>query len=351
MRTGTPEKGTISICFVNEALVCVRANGMDQSLLLSQAGIPLDLLGAPRARVSSRQYGQLWRLIAKTLDDEFFGMDEHPMKAGSFALLCRTVIHSDSLEQALHRALRFLRLILDGLSGELVRDEKYARIILHDKPTRAPGVFPAPKRAFTYGTFFVILHGLACWLVNRRIPLLSASFRCPEPDYSAELRAFLSPNLEFLCQTSAIAFDAEYLDMKIIQSERSMKEFLRDAPANFLVKYRDSASLTARIRQYLRETPPQEWPGLSALAGRYHLSAAALRRRLGGEGQSYRSIKNDMRRDIAISLLTDTDQRITDIAAALGFSESSAFYRAFKNWTGIRPNEYRSASRDTTSHA
>ncbi|MEY2632866.1 MAG: hypothetical protein RIR00_1520 [Pseudomonadota bacterium] len=327
------EKGTIAMAFVREALVGLgEGAGVE---VLAQAGIPVELLEASQARVSSRQYGQLWHLIARTLDDEFFGMDRHRMKVGSFTLLCHAVIHADTLERALRRALRFLRVVLDDLSGELVREGDTARILLRE-PAGA-----APRRAFAYGTFLLILHGLACWLIGRRIPLIRADFRCPEPDYSSEWQVLFSRDLRFDQEETAISFAAEFLEMANIQNERTMKLFLRSAPANFLVKYRNSDSLTARIRRRLREIPPAAWPDFPSLASQFHASESTLRRRLEEEGQSYRSIMDDLRRDLAIALLSDSELGIHDIAAALGFAETSAFHRAFKKWTGTRPGEYR----------
>ncbi|MBL8428477.1 MAG: AraC family transcriptional regulator [Dechloromonas sp.] len=337
MDANNTEKGTISICFVEEALRGIRQLGFDCNALLLQAGISPELLSSPQARVSSTHYGQLWHGIAQTLDDEFFGMDSHRMKAGSFTLLCHTLIHSDSLERALRRALRFLGLVLDDMAGELHCEAGVARIVLRDAGAAAP------KRAFAYGTYLLILHGLACWLVGRRIPVLRADFRCPEPGFSSEWRILFAQELGFDQPHSGISFPLEYLAMPNIQNERTMKEFLRSAPANFLVKYKNSTSLTAKIRRRLREMPPSAWPDFATLAQQFHASAATLRRRLDDEGQSYRSILDDLRRDLAITLLSDTQQGISEIAEALGFAEPSAFHRAFKKWTGARPGEYRCA--------
>lgn len=335
----TSEKGTISICFVEEALVCLRERGLEVEVLLRQAGISPELLGSPQARVSSKHYGQLWHLIAQTLDDEFFGMDSHGMKAGSFTLLCHALIQADTLARALRRALRFLRLVLDDLSGELIVTGDVARIVLIEHP-RGQGE-GAPRRAFAYGTFLLILHGLACWLVGRRIPLSRADFRCAEPAFSDEWRILFSRNLNFDQAQSGIEFPAEYLAMANVQNERTMKDFLRSAPANFLVKYKNSDSVSARIRRRLREMPPASWPDFATLASQFHASEATLRRRLDDEGQSYRSILDDLRRDLAISLLSDTGLSISEIAGELGFAEPSAFHRAFRKWTGARPGEYR----------
>lgn len=340
MEHKSSEKGTISIAFVNEALVCLRERQIDPRPLLISAGISPELLTSPQARVSSKRYGALWHGIVQTIDDEFFGMDSHRMKAGSFTLLCHAVIHADTLERALRRALRFFRLIFDDLAGELEIDGERARIVLRDVAPAAAGE-PAPKRAFAYGTYLLMLHGLACWLVGRRIPLDAAEFRCTEPAFSGEWRILFSQNLAFEQPQTGFSFPAEYLGLANIQNERTMKEFLRSAPANFLVKYKNSTSLAAKIRRRLREMPPTAWPDFATLASQFHASVATLRRRLDEEGQSYRAILDDLRSDLAISLLTESDLSISDIAGQLGFAESSAFHRAFKKWTGSRPGEYR----------
>lgn len=351
MDTQILEKGSISICFVHEALACIRIRGLDQRALLMQAGISPELLVSPHARVSSRHYGALWHLIAQTLDDEFFGMDSHRMKAGSFTLLCHAVIHSSTLERALLRAMRFLRLVLDDMVGELSREGDSVHIVLKDLSAKAPlsrDTPVTPKRAFAYGTYMIILHGLACWLVGRRIPISNAYFCCAEPPFSDEWRILFSQNLHFNQDHCRISFPASYLDMANTQNERTMKEFLRSAPANFLVKYKNSASLSARIRRRLREWHPAAWPDFETLAHQLHSSSATLRRRLIDEGASYRSIMDELRRDLAISLLSDTQLSISDIAGELGFAESSAFHRAFKKWTGTRPGEYRGNSERNT---
>jgi len=335
------EKGTISICFVAEALAEMIARGYDQNELLARAGIPPALLKDPATRVSANQYGALWHLIADILDDEFFGMGQRPMKRGSFTLLCHAIITSDTLERALHRALRFLRLVIDDVKGELRQDGPFAHIVLEDLPAHPSDHARPPKRVFSYSTFLVLLHGLSCWLIGKRIPLLQVDFRCAEPSFTVELKQLFSENMAFDRDHSGITFDSKYLSMKNIRDERSMKKFLRNAPANFLVRYKDLNSLSVRVRRHLREMPPENWPDFPALAEQLGLSSATLRRRLDSEGHSYRSITNELRKDLAIQLLVDGTQSTAEIAASLGFTEYSSFYRAFRKWTGSSPSHYR----------
>ena len=72
----------MAICFVAAALEAVRARHMDADELLIAVGLSPTLLQSPHARISAEHYGKLWRLVALTLDDEFFGQDSRRMKAG-----------------------------------------------------------------------------------------------------------------------------------------------------------------------------------------------------------------------------------------------------------------------------
>jgi methylphosphotriester-DNA--protein-cysteine methyltransferase len=77
----------------------------------------------------------------------------------------------------------------------------------------------------------------------------------------------------------------------------------------------------------------------------------SMRRRLKQEGYTYQSIKDDLRRDIAIDELQDTGRTIADIATSVGFAEPGAFHRAFRKWIGMRPTDYRPARADFTHRA
>src|SRR5260370_8915768 len=99
---------------------------MDTDALLNKVGLSPGLLLVPQARVSAKQYGELWRLVALTLDDEFFGQDSRRMKAGSFAMLVHSVLGCRNLGQALDRSLLFYGLIPVYIGGWLVRTETHA---------------------------------------------------------------------------------------------------------------------------------------------------------------------------------------------------------------------------------
>jgi AraC-like DNA-binding protein len=328
------EPGTVAICFVAAALESIRARGMDADALLAKVGLSPALLEVPQARVSAKHYGELWRLVALTLDDEFFGQDSRRMKAGSFAMLMHSVLNCQTLGQALERSLRFYGLILDDLTASLARNSAEASVILRERPAVAPKIFGQE-------VLLMLVHGVACWLVGRRIPILRAQFSYAEPAHSAEYQVMYSADLTFAASQTAIVFRADYLDLPLVQDERSVKEFLRTAPESILVKYKNGSSLSARIRRRLRQMLPGEVPDFEALAAELNMTTATLRRRLHEEGASYQEIKDQLRRDLAIGYLSHSQRSVMDIALELGFSERSAFHRAFRKWTGASPGEFR----------
>lgn len=325
----------MAICFVEAAIEAVVKRGLNAHDLLLRSGISPTLLGTPQARVSAANYAVLWRLVAAALDDEFFGQDSRRMKSGSFAMLCRTVVHCSTLEPALYRTLRFFRLTLDDIEGALERTASSAILSLKARTA------DAARRTFAHETLLILIHGVACWLVGRRIPISEAHFAYPEPVHSAEYRVMYSTELRFQQPATHIRFDSSYLDLPVIQNERSAKDFLRAAPHNILLKYKNANSLTARLRRRLRQLLPGELPEFEALAAELHMTPITLRRRLHDEGESYQSLKDQLRRDLAITHLSHTERSIRDIALELGFAEPSAFHRAFKKWTGTAPGEYR----------
>ncbi len=329
------EKDTISIQLVREALLQSCAPGQATEEVLNKVGIEPALLQTPNARVPATAYARLWRLLARRGDDEFFGMDPRKLKSGSLEFLCRCSMVQPSLAAGLTSGLSFLSLMLECLPAQLVRQQSLAEIVLleddHD-----------PRRAFTYFTYWMIVHGVACWLAGRRIPILAVELRCAAPVFCDDYQVMFSENLRFDRPRTRMIFSAECLDLPIKRSVEELKRFLAHAPANILVKYRDPESLANRIKHDLRQFPAAQWPETEPLAQQLCMSASTLRRRLAEEGQTYQGLKDSVRKELAIVWLAEPSISFAEIATRLGFADASSFYKAFRKWSGSNPGHYRS---------
>ncbi|QGZ31358.1 AraC family transcriptional regulator [Stutzerimonas stutzeri] len=328
-------KGTISVQLVHEALQGFSTPARPARSLLDGLGLaPIDL-DDPEARVDVTEYSRLWRRLARHFDDEFFGMDARRMRVGSFAFVCRAAMAQPTLGNAIQMALAFFGLTFEGFRGELHRSESLAEIVLLERAGSPP------SRAFTYFTFWMLLHGLMCWLVGRRIPLLAVELRCEEPVYTDDYRVMFSDNLRFSRSITRLIFAAQVLDLPVRRSEAELQVFLAQAPANILVRYRDETSLASRIKTTLRGLPAEQWPTSDALARTLCVSPSTLRRRLAEAGQPYQAIKDLVRQEMATLWLADAAVTYVDIADRLGFADVSSFYKAFRKWTGTNPGQYR----------
>src|SRR5262245_5766412 len=199
------EKGTISNVFVRAAVARLRGDAVRLGRVLGAAGIGADLLNAPDARVPAERFAALWLAVAQELDDEFLGQDSRRMKRGSFALVCQSLIHTGTLERAIQQALRGFAVVLDDLRGELTIAGTEAGLRVTSR------IADPASRMFADELFLVILRGLVCWLVGRRVPFTRGSFVFPRPAHSAEYHAMFTSDLAFDAPETCLWFNARFL--------------------------------------------------------------------------------------------------------------------------------------------
>ncbi|MFZ6046585.1 AraC family transcriptional regulator [Pseudomonas sp. CR3202] len=324
---------TIASHFVRAALRGAVRNGVDCGALLRGAGIQPALLEEPRARVAPEQFARLMQLIWETLDDEFMGLARQPSKRGTFAMMCHAIIHCRTLEKALTRGALFYGLFPYPPDIRLERDGDFVMLTLNDSALLDPD-------HFLVESLLMIWHRLGSWLIGQRIRLEEATFDYAEPTHASEYELLFPTARRFNAPRTGLRFHARYLAMPLLQDERTLKHFLEDSPADLLARPDGGDSLTSQIRRLLGRDC-RTWPDLETVAQQLHISPQTLRRHLREEGSSFQELKDHLRRDLAIYHLGRDELSIQDIAEQLGFSEPSAFHRAFKKWTGLTPGAYR----------
>ncbi|KAA6168565.1 MAG: AraC family transcriptional regulator [Gammaproteobacteria bacterium] len=324
---------TIASHYARAALGGARRAGYDCSTLLQQLGITPELLAEPRARIAPEQFTRLLQMLWQALDDEYLGFADGPSKRGTFAMMCHALIHCRTLEKALQRGLLFYSLFPQGPRWRLSREGDMARLSLDDSQLWDPDHFLSES-------LLVIWHRLGSWLIGQRIRLEQATFSYPIPAHASEYDLLFPCPLVFSAASSSLVFHSRYLNLPLLQDERTLKHFLERSPADLLSRPDEGHSLSSQIRRLLsRDRTP--WPDLEAVAQHLHISPQTLRRHLREESTNFQALKDELRRDIAIFHLGRADLSLQEIAEQLGFSEPSAFHRAFKKWTGVTPGAYR----------
>jgi AraC-like DNA-binding protein len=326
---------TIAIAQVEQILQGVRNRQMDWQGVLRRAGIAPALLDSPLSRVTQTQFARLIFELRRVTRDELWGLCEHRLSVGSFALGCELLVHCKTLGEAMQTGLRYYHQQLQDFVPRLQVCEGVAT---YRQSTRGPadaGLIYA-QRVFMFFSF-----GLACWLVARRIPLREVIYTHPESGLRSDASRLFQAPVRFQPDWMGYRFDARWLGLPVVQNTESLRDFLQQAPTSLLVRYRDQTSLTERIRRLLRRYLAEAMPSLDEVSQSLAMTPQTLRRHLQREGQGYQAIKDSLRRDVAVEYLSQPDLTLLDIANRLGFSEASTFHRAFKGWTGLAPGVYR----------
>jgi AraC-like DNA-binding protein len=325
---------TVPISFVRQLLdgVCLEPDCRER--LLQDSAIAPALLDEAAARVTTEQFATLYQRLAREVDDELPGMFSRPARNGTFKFLCLSVLEARNVRTALYRFTRFFHLTLDDIGFELSRQDQLTRVALMPRPPFAAA------NTFAQEILLRLVHGVISWLAGKKMPLARIELAFPRPAHAADY-GMLYPGPAFFDEpVTALYFDTALLDGPIRQDQKSLAEFMRRAPGDWLFNSFPERLISHSVREHLH-THLSNATSIDDVAKAMHISVRTLSRRLRDEDTSFQAIKDDMRRDVAIQRLTKTDTPIAVIGAELGFDSPTTFHRAFKTWTGSTPGAYR----------
>lgn len=325
-------KISVSMHFVQAVLRHAREHDVDPQPLLRRHRIPPRLLNETQARISVQQFADFQTGVMQAMGDEALGYSTRPMPLGTWDMMCHAVITCGSLGQALHRYCRFFELMDRGVPARLSIAEDQTTVYL-DKSVSEKGAYFAELSLLN-------THRFACWLIQEEIPLKGVSFDSPRSARAADYRLmFVGNPVRFEEPRSELRLASSLLEKPVVQTPESLRRYLRH-PMRVMLTTSYAFSWTAQVREQLRRSL-ENLPELTDVAATLHLHPQTLRRRLAAEGSTFKQIKSDIRRDTALHFLSKRTLSVEEVAHRSGFSEASAFIRAFKGWTGLTPYSYR----------
>jgi AraC-like DNA-binding protein len=164
----------------------------------------------------------------------------------------------------------------------------------------------------------------------------------PEPgDLSAHRAVFGDAVLRFDAPENAFVHDEALFDVEVPGADPKLHAVLREHADRMLREHAAGEGLVEQVRAQLLESLQGGPLTADDVAARMGVTRRTLTRRLSQHGTSFKALLDEVRRQAATHYLERTDHSLVDIAFLLGFSESSAFVRAFKRWHGVAPTTYR----------
>lgn len=322
------------MAFVRAIVLAYEKYGVDPGPALRQAQIAPSQLRRPDARITAAQMETISGTAMQELDDEALGWFSRRLPWGSYGMLCRASITSPTLGIAIRRWCRHHRLLTEDIVLHLDRRGDQVQFAIDER--RRLGAF----REFCLVTSLRFLHGFACWAIDSGIALREVGFPYAAPPHHTAYPLMFPGPVYFHAPRAAFSFDAAYLEMPLRRDEAALQAMLKRALPLTVRPYRRDRLLVQRVRELLRT------PGLGtadALARALNLSSRTLHRQLRLEGAALQALKDEVRRDRAIELLRRTAKPIKQVALASGFGNEKSFARAFRQWTGASPSEFREA--------
>lgn len=332
------DKNTIHSHFVLPLLHAAASRGYQPERFLGPAGLHSDVLDESGLRLTSGQYNSVVKKLWIALADENAGLGPRVSQLGRFELMCETALSERTLRELFAKVFRLYSVFVDVMEWHLH--------ITKDSLTIGFKYLDFEDRDHILTEWTLLAwHRFACWAAAAAFPLQQVSFNYPRPKHWPEYQHLFGCPMAFNQPVAQMKFDAKYLALPVLKTRGELQEFISSSPGILLAQPVSERQFRVRVRRLIMSrieaNQPLTFPTLEEVAQRFSLTTQTLRRRLKSENTSFQSIKNDIRRDLSIDLLSRRKLSIQEISAIIGYHETSGFSRAFKEWTGMSPNLYR----------
>lgn len=312
------------------------ARGYPHEPVIAAMGVDEETLADRDRRIARRAWLQAFTIAVEVTADPDLGLRVgESIRPAHLGVLGYILMSCESMRQAAELDQRWHSLIADGERLEYVRDGELSKRT-HFLPEGEP---PPPRCAAACAAAASV--GFVRWLAGADDGLRRVALPYPEPRSRDAHEQFFRCELVFDAPHITIWRDPSVLRKPLAQADAGLRVRMEERAALLAAERSASDVLVMRVREQVARGIRDAVPDLEAAAESLELSPSALKRRLAERGISYSKIVDDTRRQLALGYIADASLSLVDVAYLCGFSEQSAFNRAFKRWTGVPPGEYR----------
>ena len=313
----------------------VELHGLDPQQFMSQLGIRPETLRDVRARIPSHLTDQAFAKAMACIPDPAFALRAsecwHPSNLGTMGYAW---LSSRTLYTGLKRIERFSRILGEKFTYHGIEEHNGVRFVYdHGRGNNPIG---HPMTDFT----LAILLDMCRKNYGSQLNASELHLRRPQPANPAPWQDFFGCNIKFNAAKDSFLLDRETVNKPLpsanIPMANTFDAILTEQLSNF---FQDD--ILSRCKAYLLRELTSGLPLVQQMAADFGMSQRTLQRKLSDIGLSYQQLLDETRHELARRYLDDQGKSVTEITFLLGFSEQSAFTRAFKRWSGMSPSAYR----------
>lgn len=316
-----------------------RINKLDLAIgdVLQQAGLASNLLQQEHIRLSVGQWFAFWSTFAAQLDDPTLGLQVSQLFQNEpYDPLWITALSANSFYGALEKMARYKRLF----SAEEITLKRQANLWLVDI------IWPIeqPPPAILIDAAFAHILELGQRGTGHKIYPQKVSYQRQESQ-RAVYEAFFQCPIEFSAAKNQMIFTDDQVNMPFQSANPDLLALIEPQLESALVPLSSSQSFVDQVAELLQKRIAGSSPTIQAIAQELHISSRTLQRRLAEEGVQFQHLLEQVRHKLAKRYLQSSELELTEIAFLLGYQEPASFHRAFLQWEGLPPGQWRSAYR------
>ena len=306
---------------------------IDPAYVFREVGLDRSLMDKPRERYRVERYVAAWKMAAELIDDPCFGLKiAEVWSPTDLHALGYAILASSSLRTALGRLSRYVQIVNDVVGYELGVDGGNVSVTLTtDTPLYMPPFPPQEDSAWA------VITSLCRAVYGEELNPTEVRLRHSEPSCKGDYFGFFRCPIRFDSNASAILFAPSDLDRPLPAANRELARANDRILEGFLNKLRKD-DLVTRVKAAIAEELPSGMPSDDKIAKTVFMSPRTLQRKLSAIGTNYSQLLEAVRQELAEQYVADPSLSFSEISFLLGFSELSAFSRAFRRWTGRSPS-------------
>jgi AraC-like DNA-binding protein len=328
-----PTRPMVSALWVPALVQILRQAGWSEGRMARELGLRRDQLGVER-RIPLEKYCALLDLVAEVTGDDHFGLRFGATHAfDNTSVLGYILRNSPNIGAAISNAARYVRLHVDGLQLSLTFDGREARLVYR---LTDPSIVVSRHYAELLMVHAMHVFRLAAdesWSPDE------VWFRHGPPSDLAPYRRYFGAPVRFYQSEYTTVFERDILGRPLRTFDQQLLGILEEHANMILAQLPPLADdLLGRLEQFVVGALPEDRAGVSAAARSLGMSTRTLQRRLRDRGIVFAGLVDQVRRRLSARYLADGTLTLCEIAWLLGYSESSAFNRAYRRWTGRSPS-------------
>jgi len=294
-------------------------------------GVSREDFASPDGRITVARSLALWRLLEESAQDPMVAFQVgRIIRRDSMGVVAHLILACGTLREGLKLGCRYFRLVNEAdrigfvEEGELCR---YTYACVDPRMYSRYALDRSLSAAIAWASFFT----------GRTVRPREVRLQYPQPSHAHRIAEFFDCPVHFRQEENAIVFPASILDLPGVNPNDYLKRILAERARRLHERLVARTSLGGMARTLIAESLANAEHDLDSIAQRLGYSRTTLYRKLKEEGASYQSLLDEVRRDLSLYYLRELRCSVEETATLLGYSEASAFHRAYRRWYGDAP--------------